>query len=258
MRPWIVPNGVVSGRAFALMAGFQAAVFLAVWTASPPGMIPDPVSILLALRPLLQDGLLFELWISFRTSLEALAIVFALSLFLSYLTVIPLFRPAAFGVASFRNFGISGFLIAFTVALGSGHALRVALLTFCMAPFFVTSMVSVISSIPREEWDDARVLRMGPIRSVWEVAVLGRLDHSLEILRQNAAMGWMVLTMVEGLTRTEGGLGVMMLNEGKHFNLSAVFAIQFVIFCVGITQDMALGWLRKVCCPYADLTLERK
>jgi len=77
-------------------------------------------------------------------------------------------------------------------------------------------------------------------------------------LRQNAAIGWMMLTMVEGIVRSEGGVGAMLLGESKHFLLSEVFAIQAVILIVGLLQDYAIGAVRRIVCPYADLTLERK
>ena len=50
----------------------------------------------------------------------------------------------------------------------------------------------------------------------------------------------------------------MLLNQNKHFHLSAVFAIQLTILLLGLVQDYGIGLLRKVFCPYADLTLERK
>jgi NitT/TauT family transport system permease protein len=37
-----------------------------------------------------------------------------------------------------------------------------------------------------------------------------------------------------------------------------VFAIQLTILAVGLLQDYAIGGLRRVLCPYADLTLERR
>jgi NitT/TauT family transport system permease protein len=49
----------------------------------------------------------------------------------------------------------------------------------------------------------------------------------------------------------------MLLNQNKHFHLSAVFAIQLTILMLGLGQDYALGLMRKIFCPYADLTLER-
>src|SRR5207244_7844613 len=73
-----------------------------------------------------------------------------------------------------------------------------------------------------------------------------------------SAMGWMMLTMVEGISRSEGGVGAMLLNQNKHFHLSAVFAIQISILFLGLGQDYAIGLLRRVFCPYATLTLDRK
>jgi NitT/TauT family transport system permease protein len=68
----------------------------------------------------------------------------------------------------------------------------------------------------------------------------------------------MMLTMVEGISRSEGGVGAMLLNQSKHFHLSEVFAIQFLILFVGMLQDYGIGVLRRLCCPYADLKLERR
>ena len=132
------------------------------------------------------------------------------------------------------------------------------LLVFGMTVFFVTSMASVIAQIPKEEFDYARTLRMSEWRVVWEVVVLGTAAQAWEVLRQNAAIGWMMLTMVEGISRSEGGVGAMLLNQSKHFHLAEVFAIQILILVVGMIQDYGIGLLRRITCPYADLTLERK
>ncbi len=88
--------------------------------------------------------------------------------------------------------------------------------------------------------------------------LLGTADKAFEVLRQNAAMGWMMLTMVEGISRSEGGVGAMLLNQNKHFHLAEVFAIQFLILFVGLAQDYAIGFLKRVVCPYAELSLERR
>jgi NitT/TauT family transport system permease protein len=93
---------------------------------------------------------------------------------------------------------------------------------------------------------------------VWEVVVLGTFDKAIEALRQNAAIGWMMLTMVEGIARSEGGVGAMLLNQNKHFHLAEVFATQIVILLVGVGQDWAIGVFKSLVCPYAELTLERR
>src|SRR5437867_629398 len=86
-------------------------------------------------------------------------------------------------------------------------ATQVALLVFGMTVFFVTSMLDVVAAIPKESFDHARTLRMGEWRTVWEVLVLGTAEKAMDVLRQNAAIGWMMLTMVEGISRSEGGVG---------------------------------------------------
>ena len=68
----------------------------------------------------------------------------------------------------------------------------------------------------------------------------------------------MMLTMIEGISRTEGGIGTMLLNQNKHFHLDAVFAIQIVILIVGIIMDYGIGALKNLFCPYASLTLEKR
>jgi NitT/TauT family transport system permease protein len=58
--------------------------------------------------------------------------------------------------------------------------------------------------------------------------------------------------------RADGGVGVFLLNQQKYMRLADVFAIQLLILIVGILQDYGIGFLRRLACPYADLTLERK
>ena len=132
------------------------------------------------------------------------------------------------------------------------------MLVYGITVFFVTSMASVIASIPKSEFDHARTLRMSEWRVVLEVVVLGTADKAFEVLRQNAAMGWMMLAMVEGIVKSEGGVGTALIAQDKYFHLPEVFAIQIVILIVGLTQDSAIGLIRRAVCPYADLTLERK
>ena len=88
--------------------------------------------------------------------------------------------------------------------------------------------------------------------------MLGTFDQPIEVFRQNAAIGWMMLTMVEGISRSEGGVGAMLLNQNKHFRLAEVFAIQLLILVVGIAQDYALGALKRLLFPWAHLGLERR
>jgi len=259
MAAAFLPNRVVSRRTVGLIAVGQAGLLLLLWLSAPPVVFPKPAEVLAALGELWWiHGLGRALGVSLRTTLEALLLSAGLGLLLSYATVLPAFRPLSALVSKGRFLGMAGLTFAFTLALGGGHGLKVALLTFGMTVFFVTAMSAVVAAIPREQFDHARTLGMGEGRMIWEVVVLGTADEALELLRQNAAVGWTMLTMVEGLVRAEGGVGTLLLDQGKHFHLAQVLALQLAILAVGIFLDYALGLLRQALCPHADLQRERR
>jgi NitT/TauT family transport system permease protein len=253
------PNHTATSSTMRIVVAVQAAVALLFWFLTPFQVLPTPPEVFSALGKLwMEQGLGQELIASFLLNLEALAWTALLSLCICYATVMPFFRPIASAIAKGRFLGLIGLTFVFTLIVGGGHRLKVSLLVFGMTVFFVTSMAAEVEAIPKSRFDHARTLRMNEWQVVWEVVVLGTIDKAIEVLRQNAAIGWMMLTMVEGISRAEGGVGALLLNQNKHFHLAEVFAIQMVILLVGLTQDYGIGWLKKLVCPYAELTLERK
>jgi NitT/TauT family transport system permease protein len=67
----------------------------------------------------------------------------------------------------------------------------------------------------------------------------------------------MMLTLVEGISRAEGGIGVLLLNNNKLLRLADVFAIQLVILLMGILLDYAIGKAQQLFFPYSKMTLEK-
>jgi NitT/TauT family transport system permease protein len=253
------PNETVNRQTMYIIVFVQVTVGLLVWMDSPFAVLPTPMEVIRSLNTLwFQEGLGRELWTSFSMNLQALGLTIAISLALSYLTVLPAFRPLAAAVTKGRFLGMMGLTFVFTLIVGGGHPLKLSLLVFGMTVFFTTSMASVVAEIPKDKFDHARTLRMSEWQVVWEVVILGTADEAIEILRQNAAIGWMMLTMVEGISRSEGGIGALLLNQSKHFRMAEVFAIQFVVLFVGVAQDYVIGLLSRRACPYAHLTLERR
>jgi NitT/TauT family transport system permease protein len=265
MRSWgrdiaeaFLPNKAISKITLQILIAVQLLVLLIFWWRSPFAVLPRPDEVVKAFGHLwMTQGLGPELWTSFTANLEALAITAFISLGFAYLTVLPAWRPAAAAVSKGRFLGLTGLTFVFTLVFGGGHPLKISLLVFGMTVFFVTSMAAVIAEIPKERFDYARSLRMNEWQVVWEVVILGTADKAFEALRQNAAMGWMMLTMVESISRSEGGVGAMLLNQNKHFHLAEVFAIQATILGVGMIQDYGIGVAKRLVCPYAALTLER-
>lgn len=252
------PNRVISSITLRLIAVFQVAVLLLVWATSNYPFLPKPMAVLHEFVNLYNEGMGWELYTSFMLNVQAMAWTTVISLGLAYLTVVPFFRPIVTAISKGRFLGMVGLTFFFTLMFNSAHRLKVSLLVFAVGVFFVTSMVDVVAQVPKSKFDLARTLRMGEWRVVWEVIVLGRADAAFDMLRQNAAIGWMMLTMVEGISRSEGGIGAMLLNQNKHFRLEAVFAIQICILIIGLLQDYGIGLAKRFLCPYADLQLERR
>jgi len=228
-----------------------ALVIVAVWQMAG-GAIPTPRDVAASLATLWAERGLFDQLLA-SVALEARALLWStvLALGAGYLTVLPAFRPAVTALTKLRFTGLVGWGFVLTLYAASGRQLEEWMLVFGIAPYFATAMVSAIADIPQQRFDHARTLGMPPWRVTWEVVVRGTADTALETLRQCAAMGWMMLTMVEGLVRSEGGIGVMMLDANKHLQLDAVFALIAVVLVVGVAQDFALMYLRRALCPYA-------
>jgi NitT/TauT family transport system permease protein len=252
------PNAVLSKSAIRTLVLSQVAALAVMWLFSPFVLLPRPMEVADALGELWQQGLGAELVTSFVLNLQAIALATAISLVLAYASVIPFFRPAVGLIGKLRFLPIIGLTFFFTILTSSGHELKLSLLVFSISVFFVTGMADVISSIPKEQFDLARTLRMGEWRLVWEVVVLGQIDKAFDVLRQNAAMSMGLLTLVESIVRSEGGVGALLMDQNHHFRLAAVLGIQLAILGLGLIQDYGIGLLKEWACPYAFLTVEAR
>jgi NitT/TauT family transport system permease protein len=251
------PNQVVSKEVARLIVGTQLALLLVFWFLNT-GLLPSPSAVWDATKDLASNGIFSELLTSFYLNLQAIGFAIVLSLGLAYSTVFPFMRPIVVAFSKMRFLSLAGLTLVFTVMTTSGHELKLSLMVYTISVFFATSMVDVILAIPKEKFDLARTLRMSEWQVIFEVIILGRIDVAFDVLRQNAAIGWMMLTMIEGMVRSEGGIGTVLINQSKHFNLAAIMSIQIMILALGLFQDYMLGMAKHICCPYADLILERR
>ena len=257
LGPALRPNQWVSRQTYLAMAAGWTVVVLLLWLFGP-GFFPTPGRVFEALGELVSEGgLLGELLTSLTLFAEALVLAALLSMGLAYLSVVPALRPIIGALTKARFLSLVGLTFVFTMLVGGGHPLKLALLVFGISAFLLTSMMDVVAAVPTERLDHARTLRMGDWRVVWEVVILGQMGLAFDALRQNAAIGWMMLTMVEGIARSEGGIGALLIDQNKHFHLAGIIAIQVVFLVAGFFQDMFLAWLKGVLVPFAALTTAR-
>lgn len=229
-------------------------VIMLAWAMLPGKIIPSPAAVVGALPRLwLEDGLGQDLLTSVILNLQAGVLMSLVSLLVAYSSVVPLLQPLSviFSAGRFNSF--VGLPLLLTIMIGNAHAIKLVLLAVAMSVFSVPAIVDIIHNIPAEKFEDARVLRMNPWRVTWEVVILGRIDEAIDVLRTNIGMGFMLLPMVEGLFRSEGGIGVLVLMENKYLRLDAVYCIVLVTMGVGLLQDRAIIWLKQTFCPYTFL-----
>ncbi len=250
------------GRRFSVkfLAAGQLVILLGLWSVAPASTgIPSPMAVLTAWNDLATTkGLLLELWSSMQTIVYAIALSGLISWTIAVAFTADVFKPVGTFVSAMRFLGFAGLTFLFTLWTNSAFGLKLSLLTFGMTVFLTRSMIDVVKSAPQSEIDYARTLGLSGWRLTWELMVRGRSGDMLDLIRQNAAVGWTLLAMVEGITRSEGGIGAMLLNSNKYFNLNAVFAIQLTILAYGIVQDYALSYLRSVLCPWTRLNRSDK
>lgn len=255
----LVPNRPIThGTALGITVFWLGCAFL-LWLVSPFDSLPGPGEVWAALGELWwQHGMGRELGTTLQLILHSLLLTVLISLFLAYATVIAALRPVVAAVSKMRFLGLTGLVIPFTLWTGGGYELKVWLLTFGMTTYFVTAMAQVVVEIPREHFDHLRALGASEARILWEVVVLGTADKALDVLRQNLAIGWTLITMVEGISRSQGGLGALILNQNKHFRLPDVYAILLVILILGLVLDYAMALITRTLCPYAELERVRR
>jgi NitT/TauT family transport system permease protein len=111
----------------------------------------------------------------------------------------------------------------------------------------------VIVHIPQQEYDLCKTLGYNRWRTLYEVIIVGKADKVLEILQHNFAISWLMITMVEGLNMSEGGIGALLIKYNKYNDLTNVLALQLLIFLLGLFFDYLLAIIRSWLFPHTRL-----
>jgi sulfonate transport system permease protein len=245
------PFDKISGQTFLILVGSQIAVTLVSWQLMGGGLIPPPSKVLNALSQLLTTRLFMDnLLTSLMLTGESLFYGVLITLLLGYASVIPFFQPVAQFIVKCRYLTLTGLIFIFTLLTRDGGQLKLSLLLFGIVPFLTTSFLSIIVKTPDQEYELCQTLGYNRWESLYEVIIVGKSDQVFEAVRQNFAIAWMMITMVEGLNMSEGGIGALMIKYNKYNDLPHVLALQTVILMLGLGFDYLLGALRHWLFPY--------
>ncbi|XZF12664.1 ABC transporter permease [Chitinophagaceae bacterium MMS25-I14] len=252
----ITPFGQSAKWTFYALLAATFAVMLLFWqVTTTSGLIPKPVAVFNSFLSIVTTkDFVQNLFCSVLLTVKAMLISIVIALAVGYLSVIPVFQPLARFIVKCRYLTISGLYFVFILIAADADKLKLSLLVFGIVPFFVTSLLAVITNIRQEEFDSCRTLRYNNWQTLYEVIILGRMDQIFEIIRQNFAITWIMIVTVEASSLSGGGIGAMLYRFNKYNDLKNVLALQIVILLIGILTDSLLVTMRRELFPYTKLT----
>ncbi|MFN0213555.1 MAG: ABC transporter permease [Saprospiraceae bacterium] len=247
-------NGTPSPTVRMLVVVFYVLAFFLLWQfATPPG-IPGPGKCWTAWLELVgQYNLVGELFNSAQTCLVAMAITILTAMIMAYLSRIPIFEPLVSLFTKFRFLSLIGISFIFLLFTSTSWQAKLTTMSFTILTYLLTGLLAVIRDIPQKMYNYSRTLRMGEAEVTWYTVVRGTLYEACDLMVQNFAIAWMMLTSIEAMFREYGGVGALLVNVYQRKGFEYVFAIQITILLVGLIMDsllrgviwIAFPWKRK-------------
>ena len=254
MKNIFKPFGRINRQTMIVMIVGQVLITLLLWQTTSAGLIPKPGNVAIAFGKLLGTKLFLDnLLVSLVLTLKAMLYSIIITLFFAYASVIPFFKTIAQFIVKCRYLTLTGLIFIFTLLTKDGSELKLSLLVFGIVPFFTTSFLSVVINIDKQEYELCKTLGYNNWEALYEVIIVGKANQVFEILRQNFAISWLMITMVEGLSMSEGGIGSLLIKYNKYNDLTNVIALQLVIFLIGLCFDFLLGSTRHWLFPHSIL-----
>jgi len=162
-------------------------------------------------------------------------------------------KPVSNALSKLRYLPLTGITFYLAILISDARTMQVWVLVVFMSTYLTTSLLSMVNGIAQEEYDHARSLQCNRWEVLWEVVIKGRIDHVIEVIRQNLAIVWMMLVTVESILVAAGGLGFLIKNSDKFMNHGRIIALQIVILFVGLSIDFILNYLRKALFRYSKI-----
>ena len=245
----------VNYRTLMILGLAQLALFVLFAQFYTSEVLPKPTGIFNSTWNIISENTFLDnFFATLGLIVKGMGIAIIISLSLVYLSLVPFFSGLANAVSKLRFLTYTGLIFVFTIILKDGGQIKIFLLLFGIIPYFVTSLLSYINDIPQKEYELCYTLKFNKWRTLYEVVIKGKLHLVFEVIRQNFAIAWMMITSVEGLSMSEGGLGTMMLKSNKYLKMDDVFAILIIILLTGIVFDYLFDVIKVWLFPYTDTT----
>lgn len=246
IKQLIQPFGEVSNKITIIVIAAWIAFLLGLFELFHSPIVPPPSRIFGSFIELVQTSGFWEDFLkSLFVAIQAMGYSILITMLLVYLSRIPIFEIFAQFVSKCRYLTLTGLVVLFTFFTSDLSQLKMSLLIFGIVPYFVTSFLSVVErGEVKQQLEKARVNRNTNWQALYEVIIVGKLDELFEVMRQNFAISWMMITTVEAYDMSEGGIGTMLIKSNRHLDLAPIFAMLLSVLCIGVLFDWGLKKLR--------------
>lgn len=231
-------------------------LIIALWFLGTMGqkhLFPSPSQVFNGFTELFNEGLVVHIFNSLKLCFLSIFIAIFISMFFAYTWPIPLLKPVSEFITKFRFLPLVGLTLYITLVIHEARNMQIWILVIFLTTFLTTSLISVVSSIPQEEFDHAKTLKCNRWEVLWQVVILGRIDYVIDVIRQNLAITWMMLVTVESTLAAAGGLGFLIKNSDKFSNHSRIIALQIIILLIGLGLDFSINFLIKSLFRYSKI-----
>lgn len=247
--------GSLGGFARSSLVFIWVVVVLGVWFLNPIRALPYPQEVLSAIGRMWNNeggqGLAYNVYVTLKLNVVGLLYASIISLAIAYLSVIPVFQPFNRMVQWLRYIPIIGFNLVFLSLFTIGWPMKVAMLTTGMSFFLVTSMTGVIASIPRMKYELAKVLGYNDRQVFYSVVMRPTMPLMIDMIAQNAAIGWVMITAIETYNRTEGGIGSQIYAYSSTNSLPEVYGYLIIIGVIAVLEDWFFVLIKRFFFPYS-------
>jgi len=231
-------------------------LILVIWFLNPIKALPLPQEVLRAIAKMWTSnqpgqGLGYNVYVTMKLNVVGVGYAAIISIAIAYLSVIPLFQPFNKMVQWLRYIPIVGFNLVFLSLFTIGWPMKVAMLTTGMSFFLVTSMTGVVGAIPRLKYELAKVLGYKDRQVFYTVVVRPTLPQMIDMIAQNAAIGWVMITAIETYNRTEGGIGSQIYSYSATNNLAEVYGYLLIIGVIAVLEDLFFSLIKRLFFPYS-------
>lgn len=256
MLKLITPFEKISKANRTLILAGWVVFLLIIWFLGTMGqkhLFPSPAQVVTGLSQLYNEGLVVHIFSSLALCFMSIFTAIVLSMFFAYTFPIPLMKPVSEFITKLRFLPFTGISFYITMVIHEARNMQIWIMVIFLTTFLTTSLISVVSSIPQEEFDHAKTLKCSRWEVLWQVIILGRIDYVIDVIRQNLAITWMMLVTVESIVVASGGLGFLIKNSDKFMNHGRIIALQLIILLIGLFLDWAINFLRKALFRYSTI-----